>query len=219
MKQRVLTAVIGIPIVLACMLCTNPWPFGILVALIALGGIREAFHLVPSPLSTSLPEFFGLLLWILIPLASLITLQTKGSPSVTNLFSPNLVLLPIGTLWIGDSAAYFVGKAFGKHPMAPKISPKKTWEGGVANLLACILAAWGIGTWLGIPTIPAMICGLISGILGQIGDLFQSHLKRNVGLKDSGALLPGHGGVLDRIDSLLMSAIPICIILISAKNR
>lgn len=219
MKQRVLTAVIGIPIVLACMLYTNPWPFGILVAFIAGLGIREAFSLVPSPLSTSFLKFFGLLVWILIPLASLITLQTKGSPSVTNLFSPNLVLLPIGTLWIGDSAAYFVGKSFGKHPMAPKISPKKTWEGGIANLLACILAAWGIGTWLGIPTIPAMICGVICGILGQIGDLFQSHLKRNVGLKDSGALLPGHGGVLDRIDSLLMSAIPICIILISAKNR
>lgn len=108
-------------------------------------------------------------------------------------------------LWVGDSAAYFVGKAFGKHKMAPKISPNKTWEGALANLGGCLIAAMAFG-W--IPDIDLgflLMVGLIAGTFGQAGDLLQSSWKRKQNRKDSSGLLPGHGGVLDRLDSLLFS--------------
>lgn len=120
-----------------------------------------------------------------------------------------LVLIP---LWIGDSAAIFAGKAWGKHPLAPAISPKKTWEGAIANFLGCIIGGIGVGYLLGLPIPQSIACGMVSGVLGQAGDLYESALKRKVGVKDSGAILPGHGGVLDRLDSLLATAIPIALI-------
>lgn len=127
-----------------------------------------------------------------------------------------LVFLP---LWAGDTAAIFAGKAFGKHLLAPNISPKKTWEGAIANFLACILAAWGTAVWVGIAPAWGVLIGVITGILGQAGDLFESWLKRQAGVKDSGNLLPGHGGILDRIDSLLFTAIPTTLVYMIASSR
>jgi phosphatidate cytidylyltransferase len=123
-------------------------------------------------------------------------------------FSPSLLLLALLPLWVGDSLAYFVGKAFGKHKMAPGISPNKTWEGAVANLLGCLGAAYGIGAWLGVPVVASLAVGLTTGVLGQVGDLLQSRLKRLANVKDSGSILPGHGGILDRLDSFLFSSYP-----------
>ncbi|MCS7209021.1 MAG: phosphatidate cytidylyltransferase [Fimbriimonadales bacterium] len=109
-------------------------------------------------------------------------------------------------LWSGDSAAYFVGKAIGKHRIARTISPTKTIEGFVANLAFCALIGWQGGIWLGLSSGWAIAAGVGVGILGQLGDLFESALKRSVGVKDFGGVLPGHGGVLDRFDSFLFSA-------------
>ncbi len=109
-------------------------------------------------------------------------------------------------LWVGDSGAYFVGKLTGKRKIAPSISPAKTIEGSMANLILCVLVGYGIGQALGVSGSLALVAGLGVGVLGQLGDLFESALKRAVGVKDFGGILPGHGGVLDRFDSLLFSA-------------
>ncbi len=143
--------------------------------------------------------------WFVGPLLSLLALHAFGAPeTLWTLKSP--LLLAVIPLWGGDSAAIFAGKAFGKHLLAPKISPKKTVEGSVANLLACIAVAVPLATWVGQSWQIGLGCGLIAGIFGQAGDLFESHIKRLGGVKDSGSLLPGHGGVLDRIDSILFTA-------------
>jgi len=127
--------------------------------------------------------------------------------------APLLVLLP---LWAGDTAAIFAGRAFGRRPLAPEISPKKTVEGSLANLAACVGIALAVGTACGLGWMSSVGIGLATGILGQAGDLFESALKRQAGAKDSGGLLPGHGGVLDRIDSLLFAA-PVVIWILAAS--
>jgi phosphatidate cytidylyltransferase len=153
-------------------------------------------------------------LWIAGPIASILLLHQVGFRSGFDLWSSTVPeLLAVVPLWIGDTAAIFAGRAFGKHLLAPKISPKKTVEGAIANLLGCTLAALALGASLGITK--AIACGLAAGIFGQMGDLFESGLKRRMGLKDSGALLPGHGGVLDRIDSILLTAPVVALILMS----
>jgi phosphatidate cytidylyltransferase len=122
------------------------------------------------------------------------------------------VLLPLLTTWAGDSAGYFFGSAWGRAKLAPHVSPGKTWVGAVAGLGGSALAAVVLTTWmvggrpaleLDVPTAAAI--GLLLGAVGQLGDLVESMLKREAGVKDSGSLLPGHGGVLDRVDSLLFS--------------
>lgn len=145
-------------------------------------------------------------LWCLSPLVSLAVLHSYYAPS-TGYWNPvtplTLVLIP---LWIGDSLAYFIGRSIGKHLLAPKLSPKKTVEGAVANLIGCIVGAMAVGAAISIPVWISACCGAMAGILGQVGDLAESGLKRLAGLKDTGTLLPGHGGILDRIDSLLLAA-------------
>ncbi len=112
------------------------------------------------------------------------------------------------TVWIGDSAAYFIGKKWGKHKLFPRISPKKTWEGAIAGFVFSIIALVVTSNFL-TPRFPlkhALIIGSIIGVIGQIGDLAESLLKRDAGIKDSSGILPGHGGVLDRFDSILFVA-------------
>ena len=118
-------------------------------------------------------------------------------------------------IWCGDTAAIFVGKAFGKHKMAPDISPNKTWEGGIGNLLACVGAALVLGAIFHYPLVLMVLLGLNCGIIGQAGDLFESWLKRKADVKDSGNILPGHGGLLDRLDSLMATA-PISLLILSS---
>lgn len=116
-----------------------------------------------------------------------------------------LSLLVIGSMWIEDSCAYLVGSSFGAHKMAPRISPHKSWEGFYGGLVGCIVV-WCIGAALhvcGLTWPIAIACGCAEGIVSVMGDLFESRIKRGVGVKDSGNLLPGHGGLLDRTDSIL----------------
>lgn len=116
-----------------------------------------------------------------------------------------MVLYMIAVTWGSDMGAYFVGRRWGKRPLVPHISPAKTQEGAVGGLLGGILMSLLWGTWVGIPVIHCLILGTLLGVLAQIGDLCESALKRDFGVKDFGALLPGHGGMLDRFDSVLFT--------------
>ncbi|HEV8438445.1 MAG TPA: phosphatidate cytidylyltransferase [Methylomirabilota bacterium] len=117
------------------------------------------------------------------------------------------VLLLIWVTWLGETAAYLIGSSMGRHPLAPAISPRKTIEGAVAQLLVSVLAAVAAQAWFftALSLGDAMIVGVLLGVVGQVGDLVESALKRSVGTKDAGELIPGHGGILDRIDSLLFN--------------
>lgn len=120
-----------------------------------------------------------------------------------------LVMVP---LWASDSAAYYIGSRYGKHKMTPRLSPKKSWEGYIASIigggLAGILGGWILNYvgWLDVTLLNALIIGLLMGAVPTLGDLGESMIKRQAGIKDSGGLIPGHGGAFDRIDSWLWAA-------------
>jgi phosphatidate cytidylyltransferase len=125
----------------------------------------------------------------------------------TSSLGDELVLYVVGVTWIGETAAYLVGSAIGRHKLAPVISPKKSVEGALAQLAASIATGAAVGAWL-LPTCGVGVwigAGALLGVVGQFGDLAESAIKRSLGTKDTGALIPGHGGVLDRIDSLLFN--------------
>lgn len=117
-------------------------------------------------------------------------------------------ILTIGimaSVWVNDSFAYLIGSKFGKHPLVPKISPKKSWEGFIGGLFGSILVWCLMLLWpqTGVTLPVALVAGLICGMTGVVGDLVESRIKRGVGVKDSGTIMPGHGGLLDRSDSML----------------
>lgn len=122
-----------------------------------------------------------------------------------------LLLLPVLVTWAGDTCAYFAGRKLGRRRLAPHISPGKTVEGGVAGLLGAVAMGLALGLLLddnpNFPIAPATaaLIGLLLGIAGQLGDLAESRLKREAGVKDSGSILPGHGGMLDRFDALFFT--------------
>jgi phosphatidate cytidylyltransferase len=124
------------------------------------------------------------------------------------LAGPLLVIFLVGVTWIGETAAYLVGSSIGRHPLAPVLSPKKTLEGAAAQVIASIAAALGLGAWLvpGCSAVGAAGAGALLGLVGQVGDIAESAIKRSLGTKDAGELIPGHGGMLDRIDGLLFNA-------------
>jgi len=125
----------------------------------------------------------------------------------------NWIFLALFTTFASDTAAFFIGRALGRHPLAPNISPGKTWEGAVGGVLGAVL----VSLFFVLPTPlslnpylnwgQAILLGLLVSVFGQIGDLTESLLKRNVGVKDSGTLIPGHGGVLDRVDSIVFAGV------------
>ncbi|HEY0704301.1 MAG TPA: phosphatidate cytidylyltransferase [Candidatus Acidoferrales bacterium] len=117
-----------------------------------------------------------------------------------------LVLFTLVLTWAGDMLAYFVGKFMGRVKMAPALSPKKTWEGAAGNVVASILVALAFARWMQIETLTLVAIAVAANIAGQAGDLIESAYKRGADIKDSGAILPGHGGMLDRIDSLILAA-------------
>ena len=123
-------------------------------------------------------------------------------------YGPWLLLFALVIIWVGDTTAYFVGRAIGRHSLAPHLSPKKTWEGSVASLLGSLLVGVVFSRWVNIPLSDLLGMAAAGNVVGQIGDLLESAYKRSAGVKDSGVLLPGHGGILDRIDALIL-AIPV----------
>jgi phosphatidate cytidylyltransferase len=121
---------------------------------------------------------------------------------------PAILLFVLVITWVGDTAAYFVGRAVGKRKLAPVLSPKKTWEGTFASIFGALLVAVVFSRWLVVPLPHLLTMAALGNVAGQAGDLLESAYKRSAGVKDSGSLLPGHGGVLDRIDALIL-AIPV----------
>ncbi len=124
-------------------------------------------------------------------------------------------LLALPSVWLADSAAYFVGRRFGRHRLSPRLSPKKSWEGFLAGVVcgaafgAGLGALWSVGAPAGAGIGPAagLIVGAVVSLLSPLGDLGESMIKREIGVKDSGNLLPGHGGALDRLDSWLWAGV------------
>ncbi len=109
--------------------------------------------------------------------------------------------------WVGDTAAYYIGRALGRRKLAPELSPAKTWEGAVASALFALAAGWAYArmVWPGMALPPVLLASAVCNVTGQMGDLAESAVKRGAGVKDSGTALPGHGGWLDRTDGLLFS--------------
>lgn len=121
---------------------------------------------------------------------------------------PRLLLFVLVIVWVGDTTAYFVGRTVGKHLLTPHLSPNKTWEGTIASLGGSLLAGVLMARWLDLSMPHLLGMAGAGNIAGQMGDLLESAYKRSAGVKDSGALLPGHGGMLDRVDALIL-AIPV----------
>jgi phosphatidate cytidylyltransferase len=117
-----------------------------------------------------------------------------------------LVLFTLCLIWAGDVLAYFVGRSLGRIPMAPALSPKKTWEGAMGNMIASLLVGVLFARWMQMDALALLLIAGLGNIAGQMGDLIESAYKRGAAVKDSGTIVPGHGGVLDRIDSLLLAA-------------
>lgn len=191
----------------------------ILLILPVIFGIPVVFR---SEMRMALPAAAGSafgVLYLAVSLGLLIPLrQSKGNEF--------LVVFALFSVWAGDIAAYYVGRTFGRHKLAPVVSPKKSWEGAIASVVASIVFALLIFKYRGpvnslfiahhdepisfstkFSLGSVLVLGVLTNVTAQFGDLFESALKRGAGVKDSGTLLPGHGGILDRIDALLF-AIP-----------
>ncbi|HEX5432979.1 MAG TPA: phosphatidate cytidylyltransferase, partial [Candidatus Angelobacter sp.] len=199
------------------LIALSPIAFGIPLVL------RKDMKLGIASTATSLMGAF----YVGVSLSCLVWLRTEA----TNF----LIIFILFSVWSGDIAAYYVGRSMGRHKLAPVVSPNKSWEGALASIAASVVVAifvfhyaWQISglfsrPWLNahwvfppsanlpfliVPWAQVIILGAATNIAAQFGDLFESALKRSAGIKDSGTLLPGHGGILDRIDALLF-AIPV----------
>ncbi|MBA2535767.1 MAG: phosphatidate cytidylyltransferase [Rubrobacter sp.] len=170
----------------------------------AIAGLPWAlFWLAAKPETRTLRAVLAVLLmslWVGAPLAHLVLFPRSRYGVV-------LILIAVVGPWISDSGAYFAGRLFGRHPMFPTLSPKKTIEGGAGGLLLTVLVVAPISfQLLGYSLTKALLIGAVVSVSSQAGDLFESSLKRILDVKDLGTFLPGHGGVLDRVDSLLFTA-------------
>jgi phosphatidate cytidylyltransferase len=209
------------------LVATGQMMFGIAAAVVVVAFLLLAVAMRREPLASGFPAAATATLgfiYVVVPLAMLVQLRQQGSGAF-------LILYVLIVVWVGDSAAYYTGRALGRHKMAPRISPGKSWEGAVGSFVGAIvggslvfayaepisngLIAAGLlsrsQAYLPPQTPPMWQFGLLSAIVNlaaQTGDLAESLIKRGAGVKDSGALLPGHGGMLDRIDALLF-AVPV----------
>lgn len=198
-------ALIGFPGAVLLLIAMQ-WPtvlsFSLALSMILAGLLCYQVSLAPSE-SRHLSMFillFGIL-YIGYTLGHFLRLRNQHDGAL-------LVLFVLLVTWAGDTAAYYVGKTWGSRPLAPRLSPNKTIEGFLGGLVVAPLIAWIGHLWFlpAVTPVDCLILGLLFTVLGLLGDLSESALKRHAGVKDSGSLIPGHGGVLDRVDSLLLNA-------------
>jgi len=248
LKQRVITALIIVPLVVLLVLCAPTWILALVAGLMVLVGSWEWSVLSGENTSilkisnTLITAVLLYLLWLSrqeylilwsVALAALIWWLfaffwifwwRREFYSRMKFFCGMLTLIPswlalvalhasqngavkllflLTLIWAADIGAYFVGKVFGKYKLAPKVSPGKTWEGVAGGTLALLIVSL-LGVWMVLPAngYPLILICLLTGWLSIVGDLSESLFKRQAGVKDSGRLFPGHGGVLDRVDSL-----------------
>lgn len=207
------------------LVATTQMLFGIVGAAMFALMFFFAIAMRREPLSEGFPAasaaVFGFL-YIVVPLAMLVQLRQQGSGAF-------LILYTLIVVWMGDTVAYYTGRAIGKHKLAPRISPGKTWEGTSGSFIGAIVCGTLVFAYshqistglmrIGLltpdqaylpPQIPPLwqfaVLSAVINVASQIGDLAESLLKRGAGAKDSGSILPGHGGMLDRIDALLFAA-------------
>ena len=225
-KQTALLFVAGI-VLIACGLLFTPWAGFDAVGgwpgalIVPICGVATLFWVAVAPAWL----YFGwrveskivlaLVGWLALTATWVAVVQLQAR-------SPSLLLALMAIVWIADSAAYFAGRRFGKRKLAPAISPGKTWEGVYGALVAVAvyalaLLAFAEGAGYSVPIFPSGAIAWVALVLALagvsiVGDLFESQLKRHRGVKDSGKLLPGHGGVLDRIDALLAALPPAALI-------
>jgi phosphatidate cytidylyltransferase len=253
LKERVLTAIVLVVVLLGVMLGMRPiatvwlvtvlvligaweWAgfigkggtplrigFTALVALGLLGGLQLYVHsaqLVSTVMWIAMGWWLLAFLWICLAptrvnpltatLAGLLSLIPCWLALVYFTLSTQTtywVLFTLALVWAADTGAFFAGRWLGRVPLAPRVSPKKTWEGVIGGVLVSGLVAWAAATWLfTVNTVPFVFTCVAVAALSIVGDLTESMLKRAAGLKDSGNLFPGHGGMLDRIDSVTAAA-------------
>lgn len=252
LRQRLFTAIIGLPLLIAAIWFGKPW-FTLLIAAVAIVGSLEFYRMASQSRIQPL-TYLGtawVLLLVLSPhcpyagttpflitsaiVISLIWLLFRSPReqafnnwawTIAGILYVGWMLsywvhlrnLEAGKAWVfwailttlaSDTCAFFVGRAWGKHPLAPALSPGKTWEGAIGGLLASVIVSPILGMIFSLPFNywqAALLGGVIS-IFAQLGDLVESLLKRNTGAKDSGSLLPGHGGILDRMDSHIFTGV------------
>jgi phosphatidate cytidylyltransferase len=187
----------------ACAMVPFPWIDPVVVIVLAL--ITAAANVLVSDRvgEATLSDTAAAVLapvYIGLPLGALVGIAAVAGREA--------VLILIATVAVSDTAQYYAGRTFGRRPLAPRRSPNKTVEGALGGfIVAPVALVVAGGSWLpGIPPLRLALLGVLLVAAGMIGDLFESMLKRAAGMKDSGALIPGHGGVLDRIDALLFAA-------------
>lgn len=252
LKHRILTAVVGLPLLIAIMWFGEPW-FTILMTVMA-GIAGWEFYRMASQTKIQPLMYFGITwivllvisyhspysstLTVLITLAIIISLiwllfRYPRDQAFTNWAWTMAGILYIGWMlsyWIGlrgqeigrglvflamfttfsnDTGAFFIGRTWGKHALAPSISSGKTWEGALGGVLSSIAGAFIINAIFNLPFSywQIALAGFIISVFAQLGDLVESLLKRNTGVKDAGKLVPGHGGILDRVDSLIFTGV------------
>ena len=180
---------------------TVPWEYLIVIQMVLSVGVGSLVLLGRTPVEESMGAFgvFGFgMAYFALPVAAVTRIRD---------LDPWALFLLVAIVWVGDSAAYFVGTAWGKRKLAPIVSPNKSWEGAAAAVVASLLVAAGWSKYrLGGIDGAILTMAVLTSIGGQIGDLVESMLKRGAGVKDSGTLLPGHGGMLDRMDALMFAA-------------
>jgi phosphatidate cytidylyltransferase len=257
LAMRLLTALVGVPAILALLYLCPPWAFFIVIAAAACVGAIELFQMtwpqdrlaqtlgVVLTLAVSCCVYFFTtdarvmltlvlavpLLGMLLPLWRLGKIETGALRIGATCFGPlyvgamlttlalvrrdqpgtagpGYVVVALGFAWLSDTGGYFAGRYLGKHKLYEAVSPKKTIEGSIGGL-AVAVAGGVVAHFTFLPSFPmwhAIVLGVVGSFLGQLGDLGESLLKRSVGVKDSGKILPGHGGILDRIDALLVTS-------------
>jgi len=189
--------------------------FWLVAPLVSSVFIAELYRKHEFPFQNIAITLFGVF-YIAIPL-SLLTLI--GFPERSTMgYHPHLIMGFFFLLWASDTGAYLTGITIGKHPMFPRISPKKSWEGFTGGLVLTLLVAIFISKYfIELPRLDWVVIAIIICIFGVWGDLIESMLKRSLQIKDSGNILPGHGGILDRFDSVLFSA-PLVFVYLQLKN-
>lgn len=247
--KRILTAIVGIPILIALILAGRISFFvlieiAIFISILeyidmvkAIEGRPIVFITIVGALGLPLVNLYGSLradiVWLLLWLALVFSVETLGRKSIswdcirksiigilyigglftvlTMIFSlkdgSEFILYTLAAVWIADTSAFFIGRFLGRNKLAPRISPNKTVEGAIGALVVTATIFGLMNFMPGLKTIERIIFGLSIALAAGFGDLFESSLKRQSGVKDSGSILPGHGGFLDRVDSLLFGGV------------